>query len=141
MTNNFLDYYLNGSLVTTMSLPNNVGSSGVGSVFATFGQAVPGTTYGPRGLDGLIDTIAYSTFAGMFSAADNFVLYRAPVAPQLGISGPVNGQITLTWDAVGYVLQENTNLNDTAGWNGLPGTSPVTVNVAPGPRFFRLRQQ
>jgi hypothetical protein len=141
MTNNFLDYYLNGTLVSMLSLPNNVGSSGVDSVYATFGQAVPGTTYGPCGLDGLVDSLAYSTFSGTFSSTYNFVLYQAPVAPKLGITGPSGGQVTLTWEGSGYVAQENANLANPGGWSDLSGTSPLTVNIGPGSKFFRLRKQ
>ena len=138
-TNNVLHYYLNGNLISSMNLANNVGSASVGSVLATFGQAVPGTTYTPRGLDGMIDALQYATFAsGAFSPGHSFALYR----PALSISS-AGGNLTFNWSVLGYVLQENGNLNNSVGWTDVPGAdaSPVTLATGPASKFYRLRKQ
>ena len=138
-TNNALFYYLNGERIATMALANNVGSASQGSIFATFGQAVPGSTYTPRGLDGVIDALQYATFAsGAFSPGHSFALYR----PALSISSS-GGNLTFTWNVLGYVLQENGNLTNPAGWTDMAGAeaSPVTMTPGSESKFFRLRKQ
>jgi len=64
------------------------------------------------------------------------------VLPSLHITR-ADGQVIVTWDplAPGFVLEENTSLSPT-GWSPVPGgdTSPVTLSVTTGSRFFRLRR-
>ena len=107
-------------------------------MIAAFGQAVPGCSYQPRSLDGLVDSLVYATFAGTFSAGQNFQLYR----PTLGISS-AGGNLTFVWNVLGYVLQENRNLSNPTGWMDVPGAeaSPVTMTPEPESKFFRLRKQ
>jgi hypothetical protein len=138
MTNNVLYYYLNGDRIDAMPLANNVGSSSVGSVIAAFGQAVPGSTFAPRSLDGLVDSLVYATFAGAFSAGQNFQLYR----PALHISHAA-GQATFTWNVLGYVLQQNASLSNAAGWTDVADAdaSPVSLSFGTQHTFFRLRKQ
>ena len=53
-------------------------------------------------------------------------------------------QITISWPGEGFVLQENANVANPAGWTDAAGgaASPVTVTVpASGMKFYRLRQQ
>ena len=140
MTNNVLDYYLNGSKVSSMVLANNVGSSGVGSVYATFGQNVALATGSPHGIDGLLDAVAYATFSGVFTPGVNFQLYTAPAAPVLTIADPKSGNVVVTWGATGFVLQQKSDLNGWT-WTDVPGSSPVSLPVGSGNKFFRLRQQ
>ncbi len=49
-------------------------------------------------------------------------------------------QLTLSWAAAGFVLQQNDNFANAAGWTDVSngGTSPVTVTIGGGSRFFRL---
>jgi hypothetical protein len=137
-TNNVLDYYLNGDRTATLAFVNNVNSASVGRAIAAFGQAVPGSTFTPRGLDGLVDSLAYATFAGAFSPGHNFQLYR----PALYISQSA-GQATFTWNVHGYVLEQNASLMNAAGWTEVAGAdaSPVSLSIGTQSKFFRLRKQ
>ncbi len=49
-------------------------------------------------------------------------------------------QLTLSWVAAGFVLQQNDNLANAAGWADVPNgkISPVTVTIGGGSRFIRL---
>lgn len=47
------------------------------------------------------------------------------------------GMLTLQWDAAGFTLQENPNVEDRAGWKDVPGgdSSPLVIDlgaIAPG---------
>jgi hypothetical protein len=138
-TNNLVRYYLNGNLIVEDVAPDNGASASVGSVYATFGQAVPGSSFIPRGLDGILDGVAYSTFSGVFSPRFNFQIARPP-ALNVSISG---SQLTLSWLGTGYILQQNTTVNNPSGWADVSGatTSPIVTSVASGTRYYRLRKQ
>jgi len=137
-TNNVLRYYLNGNLIVEDVAPDNGASASAGSVFATFGQAVPGSSFIPRGLDGLLDAVAYSTFSGVFSPHYNFQI-SGPQTLNITISG---SQLTLSWSGSGYIVQQNTTLNNPSGWADVSGAtaSPVFINVASGTKYYRLRK-
>ncbi len=138
-TNNILRYYLNGNLIVEDVAPDNAASASAGSVYATFGQAVPGSSFIPRGLDGLLDAVAYSTFSGVFSPHYNFQISRPPTL-NIAMSG---SQLTLSWTGAGYIVQQNTTLNNPSGWADVSGAtaSPIVTNVASGTRYYRLRKQ
>jgi hypothetical protein len=138
-TNNILRYYLNGNLIAEDVAPDNAASASVGSVLATFGQTVPGSSFIPRGLDGVLSGVAYSTFSGVFSPRYNFQISRPP-ALAIAISG---SQLTLSWSGTGYILQQDTTLNNPAGWADVPGATagPIVTNVGPGTKYYRLRKQ
>ncbi len=73
-----------------------------------------------------------------FKAANGAVL------PGVTLNVAKNGdQLTLSWDAPGFVVQENSILTDAGGWtNTLNGTlSPVNVPIGAGPKYFRLQAQ
>jgi YD repeat-containing protein len=65
----------------------------------------------------------------------------APVLVNLGYSHSGN-QMTLSWDAAGYVLQETSTAEDSASWSLALGgnVSPVTVTTGGGAKFFRLQK-
>ncbi|HWV99283.1 MAG TPA: discoidin domain-containing protein [Candidatus Acidoferrum sp.] len=138
-TNNILRYYLNGNLIVEDVTPDNGASASAGSVYAAFGQAVPGSSFIPRGLDGLLDAVAYSTFSGVFSPHYSFQI-SAPPTLNIAISG---SQLTVSWTGVGYTVQQNTILNNPSGWADVSGatTSPFVTNVGSGTRYYRLRKQ
>jgi len=138
-TNNILRYYLNGNLIVEDIAPDNAASASAGSVYAAFGQVVPGSNFIPRGLDGILSGVAYSTFSGVFSPHYNFQISRPP-ALSIAISG---NQLTLSWAGTGYILQENTTLNNPSGWADVSGATvgPVVTNVGPGTKYYRLRKQ
>src|SRR4029077_3961221 len=132
-------YYLNGNLIVEDVTPDNGASASAGSVYAAFGQAVPGSSFIPRGLDGLLDAVAYSTFSGVFSPHYSFQI-SAPPTLNIAISG---SQLTVSWTGVGYTVQQNTILNNPSGWADVSGatTSPFVTNVGSGTRYYRLRKQ
>ena len=138
-TNNILRYYLNGNLIVEDVAPDNGASASAGSVYATFGQAVPGSSFIPRGLDGLLSGVAYSTFSGVFSPQFNFQVARPP---SLNIV-PSGSQVILTWTGTGYILQQNPALTNPSGWADVSGatTSPITLNAGAGTKYYRLRKQ
>jgi len=53
-------------------------------------------------------------------------------------------QLNISWIASGYVLQQNSNLGNTAGWSDVSGgaSSPVIVTIPPGTgaNFYRLHK-
>lgn len=61
--------------------------------------------------------------------------------PVLNLSRSGN-QGTLTWAAVGFTLQENSNLSNPTNWTNVVGgsNSPVTISIGSGNKFFRLRK-
>jgi hypothetical protein len=136
-TNNTASYYLNGTLIDTIPLALNVGSASAGGVQAVFGNTLPSSSFYPRGIDGALQGVAYATFSGLFSPNYNFQLFEPPIVANL--TGP--SQVTLSWFGVG-VLQQNTNLSNSAGWSDVAGggTSPVTQTVTAGNKFYRLRK-
>jgi hypothetical protein len=138
-TNNLVRYYLNGNLVIEDVAPDNAASASAGSVYATFGQVVPGSSFIPRGLDGILSGVAYSTFSGVFSPRFNFQIARPPA---LNIA-PSGSQVIFTWTGIGYILQQNATLTNPSGWADVSGAtaSPITLNVGPGTKYYRLRKQ
>ena len=138
-TNNILRYYLNGNLIIEDVAPDNGASASAGSVYGTFGQAVPGSTFTPRGLDGLLSGVAYSTFSGVFSPHYNFQISRPP-ALNIAVSG---SQLTLSWTGAGYIVQQNATLSNPSGWADVSGAtaSPFVTTIAPGTKYYRLRKQ
>lgn len=73
-----------------------------------------------------------------FKAANGAVL------PGVTLNVTKNGdQLILSWDAPGFVVQENSILTDAGGWtNTLNGdVSPVNVSIGAGPKYFRLQGQ
>ena len=51
-------------------------------------------------------------------------------------------QLTLSWAAAGYSLQENTNVANPNGWTATAGgtASPVAITIGPGTKYFRLKK-
>jgi len=66
-TNNLVRYYLNGNLIVEDVAPDNGASASVGSVYATFGQAVPGSSFIPRGPGWDSGRRGVLNFSGVFS--------------------------------------------------------------------------
>ncbi|MGH7953490.1 MAG: LamG-like jellyroll fold domain-containing protein, partial [Limisphaerales bacterium] len=65
-----------------------------------------------------------------------------PQHPTLNFSA-AGGQLTLSWQGTGVVLQENTNLDDPTGWSDVGNSnSPVVITPAStGNMFYRLKSQ
>jgi hypothetical protein len=73
-----------------------------------------------------------------FRAANGAIL------PEAILTATKNGnQLTLTWDAQGFIVQENSILTDAGGWTNTPNgnVSPVNVPIGVGPKYFRLQAQ
>lgn len=56
---------------------------------------------------------------------------------------PANGAILLSWNASGFILQTNGDLENPAGWGDLPDAtnSPATIATGSDSLFFRLRRE
>ncbi|MGA2656417.1 MAG: LamG domain-containing protein [Verrucomicrobiota bacterium] len=66
----------------------------------------------------------------------------AVVPPALGLS-VAGGKLTLSWSEAGFVLQQNSNLSNPAGWANVAngGASPVVITLPrTGVNFYRLKQ-
>ncbi len=66
----------------------------------------------------------------------------AVASPALGFS-VAGGKLTLSWSQAGFVLQQNSNLSNPAGWANVAngGISPVVITLPPtGVNFYRLKQ-
>jgi hypothetical protein len=64
--------------------------------------------------------------------------------PEVTLHFTRNGnQLTFSWDAAGYALQENSILTNAAEWTNTPGgnVSGVSVTMGAGNKYFRLKQQ
>jgi hypothetical protein len=49
--------------------------------------------------------------------------------------------LTISWNLIGFALQQSDNLGPNANWQSMPETTnPVTVNTSTGTRFYRLNQ-
>ncbi len=85
--------------------------------------------------DGLIDEVRLTLAA----LPTNQFLNAVQSAPAVSITRTGN-QVALAWAATGFVLQENENVTNSAGWTNLPngGASPVIVPIEAGQKFFRL---
>ncbi|MCL5098411.1 MAG: hypothetical protein M1608_12960, partial [Candidatus Omnitrophica bacterium] len=109
----------------------------------TFMAGEIGAWTAARYFPGSIDEFAlYST---NLSPAQVLRHYAAAVPPVeiATLSFSQSGtQLTLSWTASGFVLQENTSLTNPAGWTDVSGgsTSPVAVNLGSGAKFYRLKK-
>jgi len=92
-----------------------------------------------RRLDGYLDDVQF--YNRILSAAE--VAQSMTLGPSISFSRAGN-QLTLSWPLTGFVLQENSNLSNPAGWSNVPGgaTSPVTVTISPSVnKYYRLLKQ
>ena len=114
------------------------------------GAALPG---GIGGFEGRLDELAvydlssFATEEAVASQVEGLVTRHIGAAtnppPVLSI-GLTGTEITISWDKPGFILQENDDLADSAGWTNVSGggTSPVKITLpATGKNFYRLRQQ
>jgi hypothetical protein len=128
-----LTLYVNGQLAATAPYTSVIN--------ATLQAAHIGAWNGnARPFDGLIDEVAiYDTAL----TADRVAAHFAAASP-LTLSYVRTGtQLTLSWNGTGYKLQQNTDVAQAAAWSDVPGgtSSPVSIAIGPGNRFFRLVKQ
>ncbi len=82
---------------------------------------------------------------GTFSLQGGFwgVLGTADLATPTLLITREAGQVSVSWTplTLGFILEENTALSP-SGWSPVSGgsTSPVTITITAGNRFFRLRK-
>ena len=64
----------------------------------------------------------------------------ARIAPPTISYSVLGNQLTLSWSGSGFKLQQNTSVNNAAGWTDVSGggSSPATVTIGSGNLFFRL---
>jgi hypothetical protein len=76
----------------------------------------------------------------VLTASEIADLAGVAIAPTLSVT-LAGRNLTLTWTQAGYVLQENRDLGNAAGWTNVAGgdASPVTVTIAvTGASFYRV---
>ncbi len=89
-----------------------------------------------RRYNGYLDDVQF--YYRILSAAE--VAQSMTLGPSIYF-GRTGNQLTLSWSGTGFVLQENSNLNNPAGWSNVAGggTSPVVVTISPSVnKFYRL---
>jgi hypothetical protein len=93
-----------------------------------------GASGGVNNMQGLVDEVRLSP-----SGLPPALFLNAPPAAILNFSRSGN-QLTLSWTASGFVLQENSSVTNAAGWSNVSGgnTSPVIINMNAAPKFYRL---
>jgi hypothetical protein len=127
-----------------MATPAGVGTSY--SALAFDGNTLYGLNLGTPPQLATIDLSGNVTTIGSTPLRIDGIAFRpTPVPAPLSIQSTANG-VVISWpaSAIGFRLQENTNLNTTnwvANTNSIAvtnGTDRVTVTPAVGTRFFRL---
>jgi hypothetical protein len=132
---NTISIYVDGVLQSSASL--NTFTNFTSEQHFSVGEGISG---GITTLLGEVDEVRISP-----NALPPSLFLNAPPAPIINAGLSLSAhQLTLSWLVTGYVLQQNTNLDNTNGWSNVAGgsTSPVVVNTgsAPGGVFYRLIQ-
>lgn len=89
-----------------------------------------------RRYNGYLDDVQF--YGRILSTAE--VAQSMTLGPLISFSRSGN-QLTLSWPLPGFVLQENSNLNNPAGWSNVAGgsTSPVSVTISSSVnKYYRL---
>ena len=133
--------YLDGSVVGSASAGTQPVSFTGGQIGAWLNTFLP-TPESQRFLKGAIDEFAI--YGSALSHGQVLRHYGAAlaVAPRLTTTR-VGNQLQLSWEGTGFVLHENADLTDPAGWTPVTGgsTSPVDVNLDEPHKFYRLISQ
>ena len=114
------------------------------------GAATPG---GDNAFEGRLDEIAVYDLGNLATEAEVVTHVQDLVTRHLGAAAnpPAvrkltrsGDEITISWSRTGFVLQENADAANPAGWTDVPGgsASPVVITMpATGNKFYRLRSQ
>jgi hypothetical protein len=89
-----------------------------------------------RRFNGYLDDVQF--YYRILSTAE--IAQSMSLGPLLSFSRSGN-QLTLSWSLAGFVLQENSNLNNAAGWSNVTGgsSSPITVTMSSVTnKYYRL---
>ena len=129
--------YVNGQLVTNITYDATVpiDLSYLAHVGAWGGNS--------RYYNGLLDELAI--YPAALTQERVMAHYQAAAIPVIGpmLNYALAGnELILSWSGPGFKLQENRDLSNSAGWVDVPtgDTSPVSVTIGPGARFFRLKK-
>ncbi|MCW5551913.1 MAG: LamG domain-containing protein [Verrucomicrobiae bacterium] len=97
--------------------------------------------------DNIIDRLFFGTaIASTVYYLDDITVRTVPLQPV--IEAPLlefmrdGNTLVLSWSAPGFVLQQNPDATNPAGWTDVPNgqSSPVSVTIGPANLFFRLVQ-
>jgi hypothetical protein len=128
--NGFIRIYVDGQLAA--SNPNGSPWAWDPSQEIELGRS--DNTYWKR-FEGYLDDFQF--YNRLLSGAE--VVASMSMGPAISFSR-TGSQLTLSWGASGYVLQQNSDPTNPNGWTDVPGSSPVSVAIAPtGNRYYRLR--
>jgi hypothetical protein len=128
-------FYVNGVAMGTGSAPSANARLDVGCQYQTSSHTLANL------FTGYIDDVRGFTFTtNQFSATTSLHYPYPQIAAPLLQVGVTNNSVALNWAASGFVLQQNTNIANPAGWISVPGgTSPLTLPLTNSGRlFFRL---
>ncbi len=121
--------YLNGTVAAqgTANLTGNLASGG--TTLGSFGWA-------SRRLIGSVDDVRF--YDGALTA-DAVAALAPSGSAKLSVTRAGN-QLTLSWTAAGFKLQQSADLGNPSNWTDVAGvgTGPVTVTAGTGNRFYRL---
>jgi hypothetical protein len=98
----------------------------------------------PEGATNMVVTFGYfDTRNNWWWAIDNVLVLAGDAGgdePELAFT-VANNQLTLTWTGDGFVLEENANVANAAGWTAVAGVTgnSATVPLTEAARFYRLR--
>jgi len=152
----YVMYVFYGSLRAANLLDGYLDGVRIANIPCTYDQSIPLTgpitvgdycPTGGAGFHGRMDEVAlydFSSFGDESSLTsyveDMVARHRAAALPVLLSVTSAGSQLTLSWTATGMFLQKTASLSIPVVWTDVPGgsTSPVTVAIEPGAKFFRL---
>jgi len=132
-----LSLYLNGALVQNMA-DTLAGSSLSSSQHLSIGGSIEGDGSFHAPFNGFIDEVRLTKSVLLPTQ----FLNSPRIPPVLWFTRNGN-QMSLSWIGVGFVLQANTNLSNSAGWFDVPNgqNSPVVISTTSTRQFYRLMGQ
>lgn len=104
-----------------------------------FGQSHD--TYWPPYAGYMDDIYIFNRVLTATEVAEVMAGLSLPPAMSFGVEG---NKLTITWSAVGYILQQNDSLGNAAGWADISGATTGTYTVTmptTGNNYYRLKQQ
>ncbi len=140
--NSTLTRYINGvpvagdPVVLDSAPPANLTAAHIGAWLG-----LDGLLY--RYFDGQVDELAiYDTALSADRIAAHYQAADLPVVGPTLQYAVAAGSLTLSWSGSGFVLQQNGDLSNPAGWTNVPAgdISPVTLTPGAGNQFFRLQK-
>jgi hypothetical protein len=141
--------YWDGARVNQQGIAPGTGDIYADATSLNLGQDGTGA-YTDGEWDGLLDDVALWERA--LTSEEVLALYGVglrgqsflnpePPAPTITYT-VAGGQLTMNWQGSGFVLQENSAIDNAAGWANVPGAgaNSATVSITSGTKFFQLKQ-